>query len=134
MSKLEPSKVGLASGLLQELQITPASILRDPNALMKPDQAAAQLGITVEQLLKFARDGALKSINVSRGEKKSRYRFDPIDIDAFKKARTQEHQPCQSSSRKNPRRSTGTASKSNVVGFTALRAAQLARKASGSKR
>jgi hypothetical protein len=102
---------------------------RDPDALFTAAQAAARLAITVEQLISHVEDGALRYINVGRGKKRPRYRFDPADLDAFKAARsTLENAHCPSSSRKNPRPTTGTASKSNVVGFSALRAAQLARK------
>jgi integrase len=118
---------------LPQIESGPPTIPSDSNMLLSPDRAAAQMGITVEQLLKFARDGALKSINLGRGEKKPRYRFDPIDIDVFKKARTQEHHPCPSLSRKNPRHTIGTASRSNVIGFSALRAARRAKRQTGSK-
>jgi hypothetical protein len=109
---------------------------RDPDGLLTAAQAAARLGITVEHLMAHVQDGAIKSINVGRGKKKARYRFAPADLDAFKIERTSMEQPapCRFSSRKSPRPITGSASKSNVVGFTALRAARLAKKPKGSKR
>jgi excisionase family DNA binding protein len=110
-----------------------AVIPSDPDALLTADQAAAYLGVTVEQLTAHVKGGAIKYINVGRGEKKPRYRFTRADLDTFKSDRTTTEQPCPSSSRKNPRHTTGSISKSNVVGFTALRAARLAKKPSGSK-
>ena len=108
---------------------------RGSNVLMNPDEAAAQLGITVEQLLKFVGDGALKFINVGRGKTRPRRKFSQSDLDEFKAARSVlEHQSCPSSSPKNPRRTTGTVSKSNVADFSALRAARLAKKRNESKR
>jgi hypothetical protein len=108
--------------------------LRDPDALLTPAEAAAQLSITIEQLLAHVDDGSLRYINVGRGKKRPRYAFKLADLDAFTIARTTLEQPCPSSSPRNPRRISGTASNSNVVGFSALRAAHLARKPSGSKR
>jgi hypothetical protein len=110
-------------------------VTRDPNALLTAAQVAARLAITVEQLMAHVGDGAIRSINIGRGKKKPRYRFDPADIDAFKTSRrTLEQSQCPSSSRKSPRHTIGSASKSNVVGFSALRTARLAKKPSGSKR
>jgi excisionase family DNA binding protein len=108
---------------------------RDSNALLKPDEAAARLGITVEQLLAHVEDGALRYINVGRGQKKPRYRFSETDLNEFISTRsTLEQRLCPSSSPKRASRITGTASKSNVVGFSALHAASLAKRPRGSKR
>jgi excisionase family DNA binding protein len=106
----------------------------DPNTLLTPPQAAQHLSVTIEQLLALVHDGTLKGINVSRGRKRGRWRFTRADLDAFKASRIAEVQPCRFLSPKNPRRTTGTASKSSVVDFSALRAARLARKPNGSKR
>jgi hypothetical protein len=103
--------------------------------LLTAAQAAGDLNITVEQLLQHVKDGALRYINVGRGRKRPRYRFEPSDLDAFKAARTTlEQQPCPSSSRRSPHPISGSVSKSNVVGFSARRAARLEKTPSGSKR
>lgn len=107
---------------------------RDPDALLTAAQAASYLAITVEQLLAHVEDGAIKYINVGRGKKRPRYQFDPTDLDIFKDSRTITEPPCQFLSPKNPRPITGSTSKSNVVGFTALRAARMKKTPSGSKR
>jgi excisionase family DNA binding protein len=110
-------------------------IPRDPDALLTAAQAAARLSITVEQLIAHVEDGGLRYINVGRGKKKPRRRFSESDLEEFKAARsTLEKTSCPSSSRKSPRPTTGTASKSNVVGFSALRAARMKRTPSGSRR
>jgi excisionase family DNA binding protein len=108
--------------------------VRDPDGLLTSSEAAAQLGITVEQLIAHVDDGTIRAINVGRGKIRPRYRFDPADLDVFKTSRTKEHKPCPSSSPKRASRTTGSASSSNVVGFSALHAARLAKKPSGSKR
>jgi hypothetical protein len=107
----------------------------DPEGLLTAAEAAARLGITIGQLKAHVADGAIRYINVGRGKQRARYRFAPADLDAFKTNRTTTEQPsCPFSSPKSPRRTIGSASKSSVVGFTALRAAHLARKPKGSKR
>jgi excisionase family DNA binding protein len=106
---------------------------RDPDALLTAAEAAARLSITVEQLIAHVEDGALRYINVGRGKKRPRYRFSPSDLEEFKATRSTLENACPSSSRKNQRPTTGTASKSNVVGFTALRNARLGKTPSGSK-
>ena len=98
-------------------------------------EAAAILNITEEKLLGFAHSGAIRYINVGNGSKRPRYRFTDADIEDFIENRKRQGIPqCQSSKPPSPRRSIGTTSKSEVVGFTALRAAQLARKPRSSKR
>jgi hypothetical protein len=106
----------------------------DPDALLTAAQAAARLGVTVDQFMGHVEDGAIDYINVGRGKKRPRYRFAPADLETFKAARITTEQPCRFSSRKNPNPITGSTSKSKVVGFTALRAAHLAKKPKGSKR
>jgi excisionase family DNA binding protein len=114
--------------------LAPVAMPDDPDALLTARQAAQHLSITVEQLLALVHDGTLSGINVSRGKKRGRWRFTRADLDAFKASRIRQEQPCRFSSPKNPRRITGTVSKSSVVDFSALRAARLARTPSGSKR
>ena len=106
----------------------------DPDALLTAARAAARLSITVAQLTAHVEDGALKYINVGRGKKKPRRRFSPSDLEEFKAARSTLEKSCPSSSQRSPRPITGTASKSNVVGFSALRAARMKKTPSGSKR
>jgi excisionase family DNA binding protein len=114
--------------------LAPVPMPDDPDTLLTAQQSAQHLSITVEQLLALVHDGTLRGINVSRGRKRGRWRFTRADLDDFKASRITQEQPCRFSSPKNPRRTTGTASKSSVVDFSALRAARLARKLSGSKR
>jgi hypothetical protein len=98
-----------------------------PDALLlSPPEAADRLGVTVEQLTGFVSDGDLPYVNVGRGKKRPRYKFKPSDIDALIEARQTREVPCPSTNPKNRPRTSGTTSKSVVVGFTALRAAQLA--------
>src|SRR5262249_31744438 len=47
----------------------PSTREHDPNALLTMTQAAARLGITIEQLKAHVADGALRFINVGRGSK-----------------------------------------------------------------
>jgi hypothetical protein len=102
---------------------------RDPDGLLDAAQAAERLNITIEQLMAHVDDGALRYVNVGRGSKRPRYRFKPADIDEFESNRTtQGRASCRFSKQQSPRRTTGTASTSNVVGFMAQRAARLARK------
>jgi excisionase family DNA binding protein len=113
----------------------PIETIHDLDGLLTAKQAAVRLNITVEQLGKFVEDGAIRYINTGRGKKRPRYRFDPTDLDAFKVSRsTLESPSCPSSSRKRVSRTIGTASKSNVVGFTALHAARMRKTPRGTKR
>jgi excisionase family DNA binding protein len=114
--------------------LAPVEMPDDPNAPLTTRQAAALLNVTTEQLLAHVHDGTLRAINVSRGRKRGRWRFARADLDDFKTSRMTQEQSCRFSSPKSPRRTTGTASRSSVVDFSALRAARLARKQSGSKR
>jgi excisionase family DNA binding protein len=96
-------------------------------------QAAAYLTITDEQVTAFVRDGELQSINVGRGKQRPRIRFKKADLDAFIDSHRQKEVACQFI--KGPtRRTTISTSNSKVIGFAALRAAQLAKKPKPSKR
>jgi excisionase family DNA binding protein len=112
----------------------PVEMPDDPTAPLTTRQAAQALNVTTEQLLAHVSDGTLRAINISRGKKRGRYRFTRADLDEFKASRMTQEQPCRFSSPKSPRRTTGTASRSSVVDFSALRAARHARKPSGLKR
>jgi len=79
----------------QERKMVGAAV-RDPKAPLTAAEAAARLSITTAQLMRFVTSGDLKFINIGQGKKRPRYRFDPADLDAFKTARTMEHQPCPS--------------------------------------
>jgi hypothetical protein len=113
--------------------VSAGALRRDPDSLLTAREAADHLNITVEQLLQHVKGGALRYINVGCGDKRPRYRFAPSDLDAFKTSRSTLERRCRSSSRKSPSRITGTASSSNVVGFSARRAALLAAKPKKSK-
>jgi excisionase family DNA binding protein len=113
--------------------VSAGALRRDPDSLLTTREAADHLNITVEQLLQHVKGGALRYINVGRGDKRPRYRFAPSDLDAFKTSRSTLERACRSSSRKSQSRTTGTASRSNVVGFSARRAALLAAKPKKSK-
>jgi excisionase family DNA binding protein len=106
----------------------------DSDALLNADQAATLLGITVPQLLALVDDGAVKFINVGRGMKRPRYRFERTDLDAFKasRAKIQEH-TCRSTEGRGPNFSRSTSS-SNVIGFQDARAVRRSAKPKGSKR
>jgi hypothetical protein len=106
----------------------------DPNALLTAHQAAQHLNVTTEQLLGHVHDGALRALNMSRGEKRGRYRFTPADLDQFKASRITQEQPCPSSPQRNRKASIGTISSCKVIGFTARRALLLAAKPRNSKR
>jgi hypothetical protein len=104
------------------------------DGLLDIPAAASRLNITAEKVRAFVRDGDLKYVNVGHGSKKPRYRFEDSDINAFiEKRRQQDIPPCQSSKPQSPRRIIGTTSRSNVVGFMAQRAAQLAKNPKNSK-
>jgi|SRR6478735_8339302 hypothetical protein len=97
-------------------------------------QTAAILNVTKEKVVGFVHSGELKYINVGQGEKRPRYRFTDPDIQEFIEARKQQDIPkCQSSRPPSPRRTIGTTSKPAVVGFTALRNAQIAKTPRSSK-
>jgi excisionase family DNA binding protein len=94
--------------------------------------AAGYLNVTTDQVLAFIADGSLDYINVGRGKKRRRYRFSKQDLDAFIEHRRQrEAVPCRSTKSV---ASTNSISGSRVIGFSALRAAQLAKKQKPSKR
>jgi len=98
-------------------------------------ETAARLNVTAEKIRAFVRDGTLTFVNVGHGSKKPRYRFAESDInELIEKRRQQEATPCLSSKPQSPRRISGTASRSIVVGFMEARAARLARKPKNSKR
>jgi hypothetical protein len=105
-----------------------------PDGLLLPPQAAARLNVTVEQLFALVRDGELRYVNIGRGAKRPRYAFTDADINQLIEKRQTREATCPSIGPKNPRRISGSTSKSLVVGFTALRNAQIARKPKSSKR
>jgi excisionase family DNA binding protein len=91
--------------------------------------AAARLNTTTDQVKSLVRDGKLKYINIGTGKIKPRYRFAETDIDDFEQQqRVREEPSCRFSNRKSQRHIIGSTSSSQVVGFTALRDAQLAKK------
>lgn len=61
--------------------------------LLKPAEAARQLGITEDALIRHVRDGELDYVNIGRGTLKIRRRFKQEDIDAFIKRRSRTDKP-----------------------------------------
>src|SRR5438128_1190440 len=103
--------------------------------LLTLKETAARLKSTPDQVIGLVGDGKLKYINVGRGRIKPRYRFAPADIDEFEdKQRVLERPKCQFSRPQSRRRISGLTSKPVAVGFTALRAAQIAKKPKSLKR
>jgi hypothetical protein len=90
-------------------------------------QAAIKLDISEEQARGLVRDGDLPYINVGRGKKRPRMRFTEEDLDELIERRRRKAEPCLSTNRKS-HRFTSTTSKPVVIGFTALRNAQLEKK------
>lgn len=81
--------------------------------LLKPAEAAKYLAIG-EKLLKWhVERGDLLAVDVGRGVKKRRLRYDPADLEAFKAKRKTSARPCQSGNAKTE--SFNTISGSNVV-------------------
>jgi excisionase family DNA binding protein len=95
-------------------------------------QAAAYLGITDDQVAAFVQDGELSYINLGRGKKRARYRFTIPDLQAFIEHRRRREVLCRSTS-PTGRRSILSTSSTVVSDFSALRAAQLAKKPKPSK-
>src|SRR5260370_29239635 len=95
--------------------------------LLNRKQAAKKLDITENQLTGLVLDGELHYINVGRGKKRQRMRFPEADLNELIERR-RKREPCLSINRKNPRHIIGSTSSSTVIGFTARRNAQLARK------
>lgn len=89
--------------------------------LLSPPEAARRLNISVKTLIAHVRSGDLQYTNVGRGTKKPRRMFSDNDLEDFIEKRTTRESPCQCTDQK-VRRFGTTTSKSNVVGFMALRA------------
>ena len=118
-----------AEGLIDHWDVPTRKRRKRPaDGLLMPREAAERLGITVEQLSAFVHDGELHYVNVGRGSKRPRYRFTEADINELIEKRKELGKKCQSTDPKSPRRTSGSTSKSLVVGFTARRAAQIAAK------
>jgi excisionase family DNA binding protein len=107
--------------------LAPVAMPDDPDALLTARQAAQHLSVTVEQLLALVHDGTMRGINVSRGRKRGRWRFTRADLDAFKASRIRQEQPCPFIKSRTVHTSR-LISGSKVIGFSALRNAQLAKK------
>jgi hypothetical protein len=97
------------------------------------EDGARYLDITPDQFRAFVKDGEIDYINVGRGKKRPRMRFTIEDLNDFIERRKRRDTACLSTG-KSTRHSTISTSSSNVVGFSARRAAQLARKPKSSKR
>jgi excisionase family DNA binding protein len=103
--------------------------------LLTLKETAARIRCTPDQVVGLVADGELKYVNVGRGKIKPRYRFDEADIgDFIEQQRTREEPPCQSSRPPNQHRTSGSTSKQVVVGFTAARVAEAAKKPKSVKR
>src|SRR4051812_16428507 len=94
--------------------------------LMNRETAAEWLCISEDQVAELAHRGELRYINVGRGQKRARMRFTEEDLEEFV-ARRRRREVCLSTSPKSHRITIST-SRSEVIGFTAVRAAQLAGK------
>ena len=74
------------AAMAAELLIDPQDVpthKRHKGAPLTSAEAAARLGITIEQLSAFVHDGELRYVNVGRGTKRPRYRFTEADINEF---------------------------------------------------
>jgi excisionase family DNA binding protein len=96
-------------------------------------QAARKLGISDDQVRGLVQDGELQYINTGRGKKRPRMKFTDADLDEFIERRRRKNTPCLSTNRKSHRTITST-SGPVVIGFTALRNAQLEKKPKSLKR
>jgi excisionase family DNA binding protein len=106
----------------------PAKPVKQNDGLLSLDEASQYLSVTADQATGFVQDGELRYINVGRGKKRPRMRFDLADLNEFiERRRRRDIAACQSIDRKSQHRIIGSTSKSEVIGFTALRAAQIAR-------
>lgn len=87
--------------------------------LLRMNEVAARLAISVRQLRQLIADGSLPYVNVGRGLKRPSYRFRPADIREFVSARVQ-------TAAARPRLGTGRRSKMlkpiEVIDFAQLRA------------
>ncbi|WP_407120969.1 helix-turn-helix domain-containing protein [Bradyrhizobium sp. STM 3561] len=101
------------------------------NRLLTGKEAAARLGITADQLAALVHDGEISFINMGRGSKRPRRRYTEADLDDLIERRRR-REACPSGSPKT-RPSIDTTSGLGVIGFTALRNAQLAKKRKPSK-
>jgi excisionase family DNA binding protein len=99
--------------------------------LLDSREAARRLNITPDQLAALVQDGEISYINVGRGRKRPRRRYTEEDIEEFLERRRR-REACLSIGTRD-HRSTVSTSRSAVIGFTAQRAARLARKPSDSK-
>jgi hypothetical protein len=105
----------------------------DPIAkLFTLKQAARKLGITTDQVRGFVDDGELQYINAGRGKKYPRLKFTDADLDDFIERRRRKSTPCLTNRKSH--RTTASTLKSEVIGFTALRNAQLAKTPKSLKR
>lgn len=114
-----------------EAQPTPKAAA--PPKLLSVNEAAQHLTVTADQVKAFAKDGELRYIDLGRGKHRPRMRFTIADLDEFIERRQRRDVPCQSTGKATRRISTSI-SKPVVIGFTALRAAHLAKKPKSSKR
>lgn len=86
--------------------------------LLTPKQAAAELGISQDQLLKLTERGALPYVNIGLGAKRQARRYEPDDIGAFKVARRKVECPSTGAPARKP---TPMTSGYRVVDFSAER-------------
>jgi excisionase family DNA binding protein len=96
-------------------------------------EAAKRLHASVDHVRALVEDGRLRYVNIGRGTKRPRYRFTDADIEEFIEANRQAATPCQFS-KSRAAHSTNMTSSSKAIGFTAQRAARLAKRPNASKR
>lgn len=85
--------------------------------LLKPAEAAEYLGICEKILVRHVNAGDLLAVDVGRGAKKRRLRYDPADLDTFIAKRKSAARECQSGNKKTA--FINSISNSNVVDLMA---------------
>jgi excisionase family DNA binding protein len=101
-------------------------------SLLTPQEAARRLNITEDQLSAFAQDGEIAYINVGRGKKWPRRRYEEDDIRDFLERRRRREAACLSTGT-SARHTTNSISSTTVIGFMAQRSARLAKTPKNSK-
>lgn len=84
--------------------------------LLTPDEAAKALGMSRRTLDEHTRNGEISYINIGRGLKRKRAKYDPVDLERFKERRRRTD-ACRSTAAMG---STTSTFGSTVYDFTAL--------------
>jgi hypothetical protein len=91
-----------------------------PDGLRTSAEAARKLHCSISTLKGHVASGALRYVDIGHGKKRLRRMFTDADLDNFIANQTRKDAPCPSDAIR-ARRSGNTASKSEVVAFSALR-------------